>query len=118
MTPQESLSFPRQQRGSDIAGGEKVCPVCSRETADEFVPLVVLEEDLRKLVMANAPDTREFAAICSRCLRLFERAQDQIERDAAVQKDGSHVLSTPLRLDADTSYTTWSCSAHMCRSHA
>jgi serine protease AprX len=105
MTPQESFSFPRQQRGSDIAGGEKVCPVCSRETADEFVPLVVLEEDLRKLVTANAPDTREFAAICSRCLRLFERAQDQIERDAAVQKDGSHVLSTPLRLDADDRFT-------------
>ncbi len=105
MTPQESLSFPRQQRGSDIAGGEKVCPVCSRETADEFVPLVVLEEDLRKLVTANAPDTREFEAICARCFRLFERAQDQIVRDAAVQKDGSHVLSTPLRLDADDRFT-------------
>ncbi|MEP6703957.1 MAG: S8 family serine peptidase [Acidobacteriota bacterium] len=105
MTPQESLSFPRQQRGSDIAGGEKVCPVCSRETSDEFVPLAVLEEDLRRLVTANAPDTHEFAAICSRCLRLFERAQNEIERDAAVQKDGSHVLSTPLRLDADERFT-------------
>ena len=31
--------------------------------------------------------------------------QDQIERDAAVQKDGSHVLSTPLRLDADERFT-------------
>jgi serine protease AprX len=105
MTPQESLSFSRQQRGSDIAGGEKVCPVCSRETSDEFVPMVVLEEDLQKLVTANAPDTREFAAICARCLRLFERAQNEIERDAAVQKDGSHVLSTPLRLDADERFT-------------
>src|SRR5215203_1083578 len=105
MTPQESFSFHRQQRGSDIAGGEKVCPVCSRETSDEFVPLIVLEDDLRKLVTANAPDTHEVAAICSRCLRLFERAQNQIERDAAVQKDGSHVLSTPLRLDADERFT-------------
>jgi serine protease AprX len=105
MTPQESFSFPRQQRGSDIAGGEKVCPVCSRETPDEFVPLIVLDEDLQKLVRANAPDTREFAAICSRCLHLFERAQNEIERDAAVQKDGSHVLSTPLRLDADDRFS-------------
>ena len=105
MTPQESFSFSRQQRGSDIAGGEKVCPVCSRETPDEFVPLIVLDEDLQKLVTANAPDTREFAAICSRCLHLFERAQNEIERDAAVQKDGSHVLSTPLRLDADDRFS-------------
>lgn len=105
MTPQESLSFPRQQRGSDIAAGENVCPVCSRETADEFVPLIALNEDLRRLIAANAPDTHEVTAICSRCYRLFDRAQDQIERDAAVRKDGSHVLSTPLRLDADDRFT-------------
>jgi len=105
MTPQESLSFPRQQRGADIAGGENVCPVCSRETADEFVPLSALDDDLRSLIAANAPDSHEVDAVCSRCFRLFERAQDQIERDAAVRKDGSHVLSTPLRLDADDRFT-------------
>lgn len=106
MTPQESLSFQRQQSGADIAGGERECPVCSRETADDsFVPLDVLTEDLRKLVTANAPDTHDCAAICVRCLHLFERAQDHIERDAALQKDGSHVLSTPLRLDADERFT-------------
>ena len=105
MTPKETLSFSRQQRGSDIAGGEKVCAVCSRETADEFVPLPALEEDLRNLVNANAPDTGAFDAICARCFRLFERAQDHIEKDAAVRKDGSHVLSTPLRLDADDRFT-------------
>jgi serine protease AprX len=44
-------------------------------------------------------------AVCRRCFRTFERAKDQIIRDAAVQKDGSHVLSTPLRLDADERFT-------------
>lgn len=105
MTPQESLSFQRQKTGADIAAGEKVCPVCSRETRDEFVPLLAVAEDLVKLIHANAPDTREFQAVCSRCVRLFERAQDHIVKDAAMQKDGSHVLSTPLRLDADERFT-------------
>ena len=104
MTPQESFSFPRQQGGADLAGGENVCPVCSRETADGFTPPGV-DEDLAKLITANAPDGSDLSAICERCFRLFERAQDQIERDAAVQKDGSHVLSTPLRLDADERFT-------------
>ncbi|MBK9163708.1 MAG: S8 family serine peptidase [Acidobacteria bacterium] len=65
----------------------------------------VLEDDFQSLIAANAPDTAEFRAICSRCLRLFEKAKDQIVQDAAVQKDGSHVLSTPLRLDADERFT-------------
>ncbi len=105
MTPHESFSFPHPQRDADIAGGGKVCPVCSRETHDEFVPLVVSDEDFQRLITANAPDTHAFASVCTRCFHLFERAQDHIERDAAMQKDGSHVLSTPLRLDADERFT-------------
>ncbi|MEP7211811.1 MAG: S8 family serine peptidase [Acidobacteriota bacterium] len=105
MTPQETLTFTRTQTTADIAAGEKVCPVCSRETLDEFVPLIVLDDDLQKLITANAPDTRDFKAVCSRCVRLFERAKDHIIKDAAMQKDGSHVLSTPLRLDADERFT-------------
>jgi hypothetical protein len=38
-------------------------------------------------------------------VRLFERAKEQILSDAAMNKDGSHVLSTPLRLDADERFT-------------
>ncbi len=105
MTPQDSILFPRRQTSADIASGNNVCPVCSREAQDEFVPLLVLQERLEKLVRANAPDTKEFEAICARCVRLFDRAQDQIMQDAAMQKDGSHVLSTPLRLDAVEKYT-------------
>ena len=105
MTPQETLSFTPDQQISDFAAGEKVCPVCSRAVRDEYVPLVSLPDDLDKLIRANAPDTREFQAVCVRCVRLFERAKEQIVADAAVQKDGSHVLSTPLRLDADERFT-------------
>ncbi|HEX6124602.1 MAG TPA: S8 family serine peptidase [Pyrinomonadaceae bacterium] len=104
MTPRESLSSSTSQ-DSDLTNSGQVCPVCSRETSGEFVPLAAAEVELRNLIIANAPDTREFAAICTRCFRLFERAQGHIERDAAMQKDGSHVLSTPLRLDADERFT-------------
>jgi serine protease AprX len=105
MTLHENSSFPRHKTSADLAAGEQTCPVCARETKDEYVPLRVLEEDLQKLIRANAPDTLYFEAVCARCVRLFERAKDRIIQDAALQKDGSRVLSTPLRLDADERFT-------------
>ena len=105
MTLHESLEIQRPALAADIAAGGNVCPVCYRETPDEFVPMLVMAEDMQKLILANAPDTWEFQAVCARCVRLFERAKEQIIKDAAMQKDGSHVLSTPLRLDADDRYT-------------
>src|SRR5438105_15940447 len=105
MTVFDSASFTREQNIADIAAGARACPVCSRLASEEYVPLISLSEDLQKLIRANAPDTREFQAVCARCVRLFERAKDHIIKDAAMQKDGSHVLSTPLRLDADERFT-------------
>ncbi len=105
MTPAENLSLQRTTTNADIAAGEQVCPVCSREARDEFVPLIAMPDDLQKLIRANAPDTRRFEAVCARCVRLFERAKTQIFSDAAMNKDGSYVLSTPLRLDADERFT-------------
>jgi serine protease AprX len=105
MTVEESLQLRRATTGADIAAGERACPVCARETRDEYVPLLVLDEDLQQLIRANAPDTNTFEAVCARCVRLFERAKQQIKQDAALKKDGSSVLSTPLRLDADERFT-------------
>ena len=105
MTPAEKLSFPRAVNNSDMTAGNRACPVCSRDVRDEFVPLVALPEDLRLLIAANAPDMRALDAVCARCVRLFERAKEQILSDAATNTDGSFVLSTPLRLDADERFT-------------
>ena len=105
MTPAETLILQRPTTISDRAAGENTCPVCSRATRDEYVPLLVLPPDLQALIHANAPDTRDFQAVCARCVRLFERAKEQILNDAAMNKDGSFVLSTPLRLDADERFT-------------
>src|SRR5215203_705598 len=105
MTLHESMQFERPTTSADIAAGGHSCPVCAREPREEFVPLLVLPEVVQKLMRANAPATETFEAVCARCVRLFERAKDQILTDAALQKDGSRVLSTPLRLDADERFT-------------
>ena len=105
MTLHESMQFERSTTSADIAAGGRSCPVCAREPREEFVPLSGLPEDVEKLIRANAPDTETFEAVCARCVRIFERAKDQILTDAALQKDGSRVLSTPLRLDADERFT-------------
>lgn len=105
MTPQELHQFSRQSTIADIAAGERACPVCSRGARDEYVPLESLPDDLKALIRANAPDTADLQAVCARCVQLFDRAKDHIIADAALQKDGSHVLSTPLRLDADDRFT-------------
>ena len=105
MTPHESFSFPRQKTSADIASGENVCAVCSREVLEEFVPLKVLPKGMDRLIRANAPDIKDFEELCPRCFQVFARAKENIIQEAAMQKDGSHVLSTPLRLDAVESYT-------------
>lgn len=105
MTPQQTPIFPREQTISDIAAGGRACPICSRASTGDFVRLDTLPDDLQKLMRANAPGADDFHEVCERCARLFERAKDQIIKDAAMQKDGSHVMSTPLRLDADERFT-------------
>jgi serine protease AprX len=99
------MQFERPPTAADRSAGGQSCPVCAREPREEFVPLLVLQEEVQSLIRANAPDTETFEAVCARCVRLFERAKDQILTDAALQKDGSRVLSTPLRLDADERFT-------------
>ena len=105
MSLHESQQIDRPTLVSDTAAGDRACPVCSRESNEDFVPVAGLDEDVRRLLVANAADKDGFDEVCGRCVRIFSRAKDQIVKDAAVQKDGSHVLSTPLRLDADERFT-------------
>ena len=97
--------FNRETTQADIAGGSAGCPVCARDMTDGAVALASLDEDLQSLIRANAPNAQSVEAACRRCVGSFERAKDQIISEAAVTKDGSHVLSTPLRLDADERFT-------------
>ena len=105
MTPHESTPHHREQTVSDFAAGESACPVCSRVMNDEGVELRSMPDDLQRLIRANAPASDDPSEVCGRCAQLFANAKDHIIAEAAVQKDGSHVLSTPLRLDADERFT-------------
>ena len=90
---------------SDKAAGKPVCPVCGRESPDGLAPFSMLSDELKVIVAANAPAGVVLGEICPRCVELFERARVQLQVNAAVFEQGGHVLSTPLRMDADERFT-------------
>lgn len=104
----KSVGSNRKTRGpapSDRAGGDAACSACSRSVGDDASDIADLEDRLADLLRANTPGREVGGVICGRCVALFERAREQILREAAVRSDGSSVLSTPLRLDADERFT-------------
>ena len=90
---------------SDKAAGRPVCPVCGRESPDGLVSIEAISDDLKIMVAANSPSGALVAEICPRCIELFQRARFQLASDAAIFEQGGHVLSTPLRMDADERFT-------------
>lgn len=84
---------------------DPLCPVCGRDTPEGRIPLTELDEDMQVMIAANAAADVLVADVCPRCVALFERAKAQIQSDAAIFEQGGHVLSTPLRLDADDRFT-------------
>jgi serine protease AprX len=101
----EIISLEPAALAANEAAGRQACDVCGRESAEGLAPIGALSEDLQRIVVANAPAGPLVAEICPRCIQLFERALVQLEAHAAVFAQGGHVLSTPLRLDADERFT-------------
>ena len=101
----ETISLEPAAQTADEAARQQVCDVCGRESAEGLAPVGALSEDLQLIVIANAPAGALVAEICPRCIHLFERARAQLEAHAAIFAQGGHVLSTPLRLDADERFT-------------
>ena len=88
---------------SDQAAGQMVCPVCGREAVEGLLSFDALPDNLKVIVAANAPS--DVDAVCRRCVEMFERARIQLEEDSVIFEQGGHVLSTPLRMDADERFT-------------
>lgn len=88
---------------SDQAAGQVVCPVCGREAFEGLLSFGALPDNLKVIVAANAP--ADVDAVCKRCVEMFERARVQLEEDSVIFEQGGHVLSTPLRMDADERFT-------------
>ena len=90
---------------SGKAAGRPTCPVCGRESPDGLISFDAINAELKVMVAANAPGGSLVSEICPRCIELFERARMHLEAHAAVFEQGGHVLSTPLRMDADERFT-------------
>lgn len=104
MKVEEGQGLERHTTAADYASGDGICAVCSRASRADSLRLRELEPDLAELIRANSPG-KDFEHVCRRCAGLFERAKEQIIQEAALRKDGSSVLSTPLRLDAHEDFT-------------
>jgi serine protease AprX len=102
---EEIISLEPATLHSNQAAGRPVCPICGREAPDGLAPFDALSVELKVIVGANAPPGAILGEICARCIELFERARVQLQTDAAVFAQGGHVLSTPLRMDADERFT-------------
>ncbi len=90
---------------SALAADQHVCPICGRDASEGRVPFTALTDNMQRMVAANAPAGALLTEVCTRCVTLFERALTQLQEDAAIFAQGGHVLSTPLRLDADDRFT-------------
>jgi serine protease AprX len=83
--------------------GTRVCPVCDRFVQGQLFSIAVLPEGLQSIIPPNA--AADASEVCGRCIELFNRAQRQIESQAAIFEQNHFVLPTPLRMDADERFT-------------
>jgi serine protease AprX len=83
---------------------QMLCQVCGR-ASDAPIHLNDLHKNLQEIVKANAPDSRQLARVCPRCIELFSRAKAQLDSHAAIFQQTDYVLPTPLRLDVDERFS-------------
>lgn len=80
------------------------CPVCDRFIQGDLFPIATLPESLQSIILPNAADS-DANEVCGRCLELFNRAQRQLDSQAAIFEQYHFVLPTPLRMDADDRFS-------------
>jgi serine protease AprX len=86
--------------------GAGACSVCGRETNEgERIAIASLPEALQSLISVNMHGGALLTTVCGRCVEIFERARVALTTHSVVFEQGGHVLSTPLRLDADERFT-------------
>lgn len=101
----EVMPVEQSASSSETPAGRSVCPVCAREAPEGLAPFDQLPDELKRIITANTPGGESVAAVCPRCVRLFERARAQMEKYAVVFEQGHYVLPTWLRLGADERFT-------------
>lgn len=81
-----------------------LCHLC-RRTDIQRIAFADLPEDLRKLVQANVTSSQPAAEVCTNCVDIFTRAQQQLKSHPNIYAEVDRALPTPLRMDADERFT-------------
>jgi serine protease AprX len=81
-----------------------LCPCCGRD-GSTLVNFLELPKATQDLILANVTNDEEITHVCRRCVELFSRAQDHLQRHANIYAEADHALPTPLRMDADDRFT-------------
>ncbi len=91
-----------------------ICPLCHRASDGEAGALInrlpesnnASDEALLAVLQANVPGWEPGAGICPNCLELFRGAQQRLQSNPKIFRDGEyHILPTPLRVGADERFT-------------
>ena len=88
---------------SAIGSLTHLCSLCGHPGSQ--VAFTDLPTDLQKLVEANLTTSQTSRAVCTNCVGIFSRAQEQLKSHPNIFADSDHALPTPLRMDADERYT-------------
>lgn len=81
-----------------------LCQLCGHGGTTR-VTFSELPDDLQKLVQANLTSPQPAGEVCTNCVALFTRAQQQLKSHPNIFADADRALPTPLRMDADERFT-------------
>ena len=78
----------------------QLCQLCGRDDGSQ-IAFKDLPPDLLKLLEANLKSETRNEQVCTSCVGIFTRAQEQLKSHPNIFADSEHALPTPLRMDAD-----------------
>jgi serine protease AprX len=81
----------------------QLCHLCGH--AGSQITFTDLPPDLQKLVEANLTTSKGTGEVCTNCVGIFTRAQEQLKSHPNIFADSYRALPTPLRMDAHERFT-------------
>jgi len=78
----------------------QLCQLCGCDEGSQ-IAFKDLPPDLLKLLEANRKSETRNEQVCTSCVGIFTRAQEQLKSHPNIFADSGHALPTPLRMDAD-----------------
>jgi serine protease AprX len=88
----------------DASTTSTLCHLCRRADVGR-ITFANLPDDLQKLIEANLTTHTSSTEVCTNCVSVFTRAQEQLKSHPNIYADNDHALPTPLRMDADERFT-------------